>query len=94
MWCCWCLLQGDRDGGGEQIEGLPLRGGGEGDLVDLVAADGDGLAGEGGQVIEQVAEAAGWLAAGGGLRAALASAERERRAGATGLSRAGGCSSL
>jgi hypothetical protein len=71
VWCCWCLLQGDRDGGGEQIEGLPLRGGGEGDLVDLVAADGDGLAGEGGQVIEQVAEAAGWLAAGGGFAGGL-----------------------
>jgi hypothetical protein len=36
-----------------------------------VAADGDGLAGEGGQVIEQVAEAAGWLAAGGGLAGGL-----------------------
>ena len=37
---------------------------GVGDLVDLMAADGDGLAGEGGQVIEQVAEAAGRLAPG------------------------------
>jgi hypothetical protein len=45
--------------------------GGERELVDLVAADGDGLAGEGGQVIEQVAEAAGWLAAGGGLAGGL-----------------------
>ena len=49
---CWCLLQGERDGGAEQGEGLPLHGGGGDDLVDLLAADGDGVAGEGGQVVD------------------------------------------
>src|SRR5207253_10805608 len=64
---CWCLLQGERDGGAEQGEGLPLHGGGGDDLVDLLAADGDGVAGEGGQVVDQVAEAVGGLPGGGGL---------------------------
>jgi hypothetical protein len=41
----------------DQVEGLPLRRGGVGDFLDLVVTDGDALAGEGGQVIEQAAEA-------------------------------------
>ena len=62
------------------------------DLVEGAVADGDGVAGQGGQVVEQAAEAAvragrSWSC----WREALAWAAAERRAGATGLSGAGGC---
>jgi hypothetical protein len=59
----------------------------------LVVSDGDDLAGEGGQVVEQVAEAAHRLPGRGGLAEALRSASGKRLAEATGLSRCGGCSS-
>jgi hypothetical protein len=49
-----------------------------------------GVAGEGGELVEQVAEAADGLAAGVGFAEALAWAAGERRAGAKGSARVGG----
>jgi hypothetical protein len=69
----FCLRQGQRDRGAEQAEGLTLCAGrlGEHRYGDLGAGEPDRVAGEGGQVLQQVAEAAvglaGWVVLGGGL---------------------------
>ena len=54
------LLQGERDGDAEEVEGLPLVGGGLGEHRhgDGGAGEADLVAGQGGQVLEQAAEAA------------------------------------
>lgn len=53
-----CLRrEGEWDGGVEELEGAVLGGGGKGDLVEGAVAEGDGVAGQGGQVVEQAAEA-------------------------------------
>lgn len=71
MWSWWCLLQGGWDRRAEEGEGPLLHWAWRCDLVDLVASDGDGVAVEGGEVVEEVAEAAGWLAAGGDVPGGL-----------------------
>src|SRR6266511_265991 len=58
-WRVEWLLEGQRDGGAEQLEGSGLDGGGAGELLDLLPGEGDGLPVEGGQVLEQVAVAIG-----------------------------------
>ncbi len=67
----WCLREGEGYGGADQVEGAALGGGRGGELVDGLAADAYGVAGEGGQVVEQVAEAADGLPAGAGLEGGL-----------------------
>ena len=54
------LLQGQRDGGAEEAEGLALGGGGLGEHRDgdLGSGEPDLVAGQGGQVLQQAAEAA------------------------------------
>ena len=56
----FCLLQAERDGGVDEVEGALLGGCGGGDLVEGGLAEGDGVAGEGGHVREQAAEAVQW----------------------------------
>ena len=63
----WCLLEAQRDRGADQVEGAPLVWGGGGELVYRLAGDADGVAGQGGQVVDQAAEAAQRLVAGSGL---------------------------
>ena len=63
----WCLREGERYRGAEEVEGAPLVWGWGGELVDGLAGDADGVAGQGGQVVEQAAEAAQGLVAGSGL---------------------------
>src|SRR5262249_29981052 len=78
------LREGDGDGGGEQVEGLALGGGrdGEGgdDGVGGLVAVADVVAGEGGQVGEQATEAVVGLVVFGGVGAGVAG----RRGGALG----------
>ena len=54
------LRQRERDRGTDQVEGLPLLAGGLGEHRDLGAgaAEADLVAGQGGQVLQQAAEAA------------------------------------
>src|ERR1035437_7041417 len=52
---CYWLLEGERDRCAEELEGAALDGGGIGELLYPLAAEGDGLTVEGGQVAEQVA---------------------------------------
>jgi hypothetical protein len=54
------LRQGQRDGRADQLEGVPLGGCGLGEHGDLGASAGEAdlVAGQGGQVLEQAAEAA------------------------------------
>ena len=87
------LLQGERDGDADQVEGFALGAGGLGEHGHggLGAGEPDLVAGQGGQVLEQAAEAA--VAAAGRVEA-LAWARVERRAGATGFSCRGGFSSV
>jgi hypothetical protein len=95
---CWIgrvafwLLQGQRDRGADELEGLPLGAGrlGEHRDGDLGAGVPDLVAGQRGQVLDQAAEAAVGRPAGSYWPEALAWAAAERRAGATGLSGAGG----
>ena len=67
------LLQGERDRGADELEGLPLGAGrlGEHRDGDLGAGEPDLVAGQGGQVLQQAAEAAvrlpGRVVLGGGL---------------------------
>ena len=63
----WCLREGDWDGGVEQVEGAALEWRGGGELVDGSTADGDGVAGERSEMVEQVAEAADGLVVGVGF---------------------------
>ena len=58
-WCSGYLFQGQRDRGAEELEGLPLGAGrlGEHRDGDLGSGVPDLVAGQGGQVLEQAAEA-------------------------------------
>src|SRR6202050_5249386 len=58
-WRSGYLLQGERDRGADELEGLPLGGGrfGEHRDGDLGAGVPDLVAGQGGEVLEQAAEA-------------------------------------
>jgi hypothetical protein len=69
----WCLrgAEGERDGRADEVEGTPLGGGGLGEGGDGDLAVAQVVAGEGGQVAEQVAEAADGLVAGSGLAGSL-----------------------
>jgi hypothetical protein len=58
-WRVEWLLEGQRDGGAEQLEGPGLDGGGAGELLDLLPGEDDGLPVEGGEVLKQVAVAIG-----------------------------------
>jgi hypothetical protein len=49
----FCLLEGERDRGAEELEYLPLGLGRDGELVEGGGAGVDGVAGQGGQVGEQ-----------------------------------------
>ena len=55
----WWLLQGQGDRGADQVEGLTLSAGGLGEHGDLRggAGEADLVAGQGGQVLDQAAEA-------------------------------------
>src|SRR6266568_4221220 len=53
-WRVEWLLEGQRDGGAEQLEGSGLDGGVAGELLDLLPGEDDGLPVEGGQVLDQV----------------------------------------
>src|SRR6266498_1156017 len=93
------LLEGERDWGAEQLEGSGLDGGGGGEPVDALSGEDDDLAGEGGQVGEQVliagdGQAAGGVPRGVGLGASLAWAGSGRRAGVPGSAGAGTCWSV
>src|ERR1700733_4400395 len=57
-WCSGYLLQGERDRGADEVEGLPLGAGGFGEHRDgdLGAGVADLVAGQGGQVLDQAAE--------------------------------------
>ena len=59
----FCLREGERDWGVDQVEGSSLGGGwfGEGGHDGAVGAVAEVVAGEGGQVVEQAAEAADGL---------------------------------
>ena len=59
-----CLLRVQWDGGVDQVEGSVLGGGGCGDFVEGRCVEGDGVAGQGGQVVKQAAEAVARLAVG------------------------------
>ncbi len=65
--CRFCLRESCGDGGVDEVEGSLLEFGGFGELVDgdVGVADGDGVAGEGGEMIQQRLEAVGWVAGGG-----------------------------
>ena len=88
-WRVEWLREGEGDWRAEQFEGPALDGGGGGEFVDALAGEGDGLAGEGGQVAEQVPVALTGSPPGVCLVASLALARGERRAGATGSAGAG-----
>ena len=76
------------------VDGAPRVGGGLGvgghDRLPVAQL----VPGQGGQVGEDVAEAVDALPAGSGLAGCLAWADAERLAGATGLARWSGCSSV
>src|SRR6266487_3708322 len=65
------LLEGEWDWGAEQLEGLGLDGGGGGEPLDALSGEDDDLAGEGGQVCEQVLIAGDGQAARGVLGGVL-----------------------
>src|ERR1019366_6772692 len=67
---CYWLVEGEGDGRAEELEGAALDGGGIGEFLDPLAAEGDGLAVEGGQVVQQVAVFADGQLAAGALGAA------------------------
>src|ERR1700750_679950 len=56
FFCCaevpWCLREGQRDRGADEVEGALLVRGRGGELVDWLAGDADGVAGQGGQVVD------------------------------------------
>ena len=58
------LLEGEGDGGSDEVEGFPLSAGGVGEdrHGDCCAGELDLVAGQGGQVVKQAAEAAEWVA--------------------------------
>ena len=59
-WLFWLRCGGEGDGGVDEVEGAALGGGGVGEHGHVGAGAGvaDLVAGEGGQVVEQAAEAA------------------------------------
>ena len=61
--CVFWLLQGERDGGADELEGLPLGGGGFGEHGHggLGAGEADLVAGHRGEVVEQALVAANLL---------------------------------
>ena len=67
----WCLRngQGQRDGRADEVERAALVGGRLGERWDDGVAVAQVVAGQGGQVVEQVAEAANGLLTGAGLAA-------------------------
>jgi len=69
----FCLLQGEgqRDRRLDEVEGLALGGGGVADLVEGGSADCDGGAGEGGEVVDEAAEATHDLPVGAGVGCGL-----------------------
>src|SRR6266536_1653949 len=71
--CCagvvWCLREGERDGRAEEFEGAALGGGGCGEDVEVAVGEDGGVAGEGGEVVEQAAEAADGVVVGVGFGA-------------------------
>jgi hypothetical protein len=95
VWLFW-LPEGQWYGGVDELEGVALVGGGLGEHGHggVGVGEADLVAGEGGQVLEQAAEAAVGVAERVVLALALAWAWVERWAGATGLVRWGGCSSV
>ena len=80
----------------EQLEGAPLEVVALGELVeaDVGAAKADAVAGEGGERVEQVAEAGDGQAVGGCLARRFFFALGDRWAGATGSAGASGLSSV
>ena len=72
-WLVSCLREGEWEAGVEELEGAALGGGGEVELVDggFVGDGGEaqGVAGEGGEVVEQPAEGVDGCAVGMGLPA-------------------------
>ena len=94
----WFWLRGDGVGNGrpDELGGAALLGAGFGEHWDRGGgvSEGDVVAGEGGEVCEQATEAAQRGAVGVCWREALAWAAAERWAGATGLSRGAGFSSV
>jgi hypothetical protein len=86
------LRHGERDRGADQVEGLTLCAGGLGEHRDVGGGSGepDLVAGQGGQVVDQAAEAAVGAAARVVLMGGFGEAAAERPAGATGFSGAGG----
>src|SRR4051812_35178804 len=67
----WWLREGERDVRRDEVEGSALGGGGCGEDVDMAAGEDGGVAGEGGEVVEQVAEAAHGVVVGVGFGAGL-----------------------
>src|SRR6185369_8280721 len=91
------LLQGEGDGGAEELECSALGVGGVGKRGYGVVGAGevDLGAGEGAQVGEQsLVAVGGQVGVGGGFSGGLVLAAVDRCAGATGLSRSGGFSSV
>jgi hypothetical protein len=72
-WVLWCLRdgQGERDACADEVEGTPLVCGGFGQGRDGDLAVAQVVAGQGGQVVGDVAEAADGLFAGAGLAGGL-----------------------
>jgi len=58
LWCVEWLLECQRDGSAEYLEGAGLDWGGGSEFLDLLSGEADGLPVEGGQVAEQVLVAA------------------------------------
>ena len=54
----WCLREGEGDGGVDEFEGSALGGSGGSEDVDVTVGEDGGVAGEGGEVVKQAAEAA------------------------------------
>jgi hypothetical protein len=68
----FCLCEGGRDGGAEELECAALAEGGKIDLVEGVVIEGDGIAGQGDQVADQAEEAVKLIAVGVDVMAGFA----------------------
>jgi hypothetical protein len=95
-WVVFWLLQGERDLGAKEAECFPLGAGGLGEHRHGGAGAGepDLVAGQGGQVLQQVAEAAVGLPGRVMLAGGLGLRGRGTAGRATGLPGVGGCSSV
>src|SRR5258708_1308437 len=80
-WRVEWLREGERDGGAEQFEDASLDGGRGGELLDFLAAEGDGLAGGGGEGAEEGLGAGDRRAVGGAVGGVLGLGLLERRGG-------------